>query len=140
MCPDKVAVLKHGRIVEHGTYRELRARGVTFRDELQDAVSAKPTMPSAPHMLEGTSAAPAGGPIQAAMRDDTVSNGHASPSPSPAKLGQGPLSAGPTTPTPTSDLQKGELIKVPSGCWVLCSWFTRPAVSKDLVADYKMRL
>ena len=33
---DKVAVMKHGRIVEHGTYQELSARGVDFYAEVEE--------------------------------------------------------------------------------------------------------
>ena len=57
---DKVAVMKGGRIIEHGTYRELLARGVDFHAALDDEGAGsveRPPIGSA-HSAPGPSAAP----------------------------------------------------------------------------------
>jgi len=52
---DKVALMKGGRIVEHGTYKELLDRGVDFHAELGDGGQQTPQLSPAPSLTPANS-------------------------------------------------------------------------------------
>ena len=106
--------MQHGRIVEHGTFRDLLARGVDFHAELDDGQPTEPAVPSTPEALGGPTASPARTPVSSAVAGSTASSGAALPNPSPAKPGQTPQAAGPKFAAPVTTLQKRDLIKVGS--------------------------
>ena len=68
--------MKHGRIVEHGTYQELLARGVDFHAEVEEA-QARQVSEAAADMSD--SGQPGTDPVQGspAAANGVISNGRA---------------------------------------------------------------
>ena len=105
--------MKHGRVVEHGTYRELLARGIDFHAELADAHPVEPDEPSTPKAPDGLSVSPAKTPADnSAAAGSSKSSGGGVSVQSPVKLSDTPQPAGTKAAAPASTLQKGDLIKV----------------------------
>ena len=107
--------MKHGQVVEHGTYRELLARGVDFHAELDGPQPAEPTTPSTPKAPDMPDASPAGTPVTSATADSTGSSGGSLIHALPAKLGRTPPATVPKSAALASTMKKGDLIKVGAG-------------------------
>ena len=111
---DKVAVMKHGRIVEHGTYEELVARGVDFRAE----VEASPAADAAPKHVDDDDRADADSTqANPAAANGATSNGQAQlhmPDDQVIQIAHKPAAK---AASPAAILQKGDLVKVSHGCW-----------------------
>ena len=67
--------MKHGRIVEHGTYQELMARGVDFRAELDEGQAPQLSEPAPDDLLDSVDAAPVHVQASPPSANGTVSNG-----------------------------------------------------------------
>ncbi len=115
--------MKHGRIVEHGTYQELLARGVDFHAEVEEGQVPQLSEPAADL---SDSSQPVIAPVQSspAAANGAVSNGeHEGQQAQEPKQASSPQQAGgqgakeaKQAATPSPELAKGDLIKV------LCGW------------------
>ena len=106
--------MKHGRIVEHGTYRELLARGVDFHAEVEEgqpqqhsetAMDAPDDGEPVAEMVQGSPAA-ANGVREPAQAQQPVQAS------SPEHSGGQEAKEAKTSATPSAELAKGDLTKV----------------------------
>ena len=110
--------MKHGRIVEHGTYQELLARGVDFHAEVEEA-QARQVSEAAADMSD--SGQPGTDPVQGspAAANGVISNGVHEPAqaqqpkqPSSPQSGGQEAKEAKQAAKPPAELAKGDLVKV----------------------------
>ena len=112
--------MKHGRIVEHGTYEELLARGVDFHAEVEEGQAPQLGEPAADvsdssHSVvgqaQGSPAAAANGAVSNGVHEGQQAQQRGQASSEEQSGGQKAKEATKATP-PSAELAKGDLTKV----------------------------
>ncbi len=119
--------MKHGRVVEHGTYQELLARGVDFHAEVEEVQAPQFSEPAmeAPDdgqpvvgQVQGSPAAEANGAASTGEHEGQQAQQPEQAS-SPQKAANQEAKEAKQSATPSAELAKGDLIKVLLGVVVL---------------------